>query len=162
MFDSLIEIALRFMRIGDPTDPKNLAENLAVLSDDDLIDMINVHFQQYRPDALIIARAELVKRGYHISKKGKVTNPQKAEEKPHEGVAPAAQNPTLPLCPRCKTELEYVGTRRLNDDKEMSVLGELGEMFKNGAHEFLDVYICRKCGHVDLFVDGIGEEFRPY
>jgi hypothetical protein len=44
------------MRIGDPTDPKNLAENLAALSDDDLIDMINIHFQQYRPDALIIAR----------------------------------------------------------------------------------------------------------
>ena len=150
------------MRIGDPTDPKNLAENLAALSDDDLIDMINIHFQQYRQDALIIARAELVKRGYHISKKGKVTNPQKAEEKPNEGAAPAAQKPALPLCPRCKTALEYVGTRRLNDDKEMSVLGELGEMFKNGAHEFLDVYICRKCGHVDLFVDGIGEEFRPY
>jgi hypothetical protein len=150
------------MRIGDPTDPKNLAENLAALSDDELIDMINIHFQQYRPDALIIARAEMLKRGYHISKKGKVTNPQKAEEKPNEGTAPVVQKPGPPLCPRCRAELEYAGTRRLNDDKEMSVLGELGEMFKSGAHEFLDVYICRKCGHVDLFVDGIGEEFRPY
>ena len=150
------------MRMGDPTDPQSLAESLAVRSDEDLIDMINIHSQEYRPDALVIARAELLKRGYHISKKGKVTNPQKAQEKPTEGAAAVARKPDSPLCPRCRTELEYVGTRRLNDDKEMSVLGELGEMFKTGAHEFLDVYVCRKCGHVDLFVDGIGEEFRPY
>jgi hypothetical protein len=146
------------MRIGEPTDPERLAEQFAALSDDELVDMINIHPQQYRGDALAIARAEMVKRGYHLSRKGKVIKPAKEVEK-HEA---AAQPPGTLLCSRCKSALEYAGTRRLNDDKEMSVLGELGEMYKNGAHEFLDVYICRKCGHVDLFVDGIGEDSRPY
>lgn len=146
------------MRIGEPKDPERLAEQFTALSDDELVDMINIHPQQYRGDALAIARAELVKRGYHLSRKGKVIKPAKEPEKPEA----AAQPPGTLLCSRCKSELEYAGTRRLNDDKEMSVLGELGEMYKNGAHEFLDVYICRKCGHVDLFVDGIGEDSRPY
>src|SRR5436309_9468717 len=141
------------MQTGDPKDPQRLAERFAALSDDELVDMINIHPQQYRAEALAIARAEMVKRGYHLSRKGKVIKVTKDQEKHDEA---AAQPPHAPLCSRCKTEMEYAGTRRLNDDKEMSVLGELGEMYKNGAHEFLDVYICRKCGHVDLFVDGIG------
>jgi hypothetical protein len=27
--------------------------------------------------------------------------------------------------------------------------------------ENFDVYVCPRCGHVELFVEGIGEEFRP-
>ena len=147
------------MQMADPNDPQRLAERFSALSDDELLEMVNVHPQQYRGDALAIARAELVKRGYHLSRKGKVIKLPK-EQGEHEQAA--AQPPAPPLCSRCKTEMEYAGTRRLNDEKDMSVLGELGEMYKNGAHEFLDVYICRKCGHVDLFVDGIGEDSRPY
>jgi len=146
------------MQIADPNDPQRLAERYSALSDDELLDMINIHPQQHRGDALAVARAEMVKRGYHLSRKGKVIKLPKELEKND----PATQPPRTLLCPRCKSELEYAGTRRLNDDKEMSVLGELGEMYKNGAHEFLDVYLCRKCGHVDLFVDGIGEDSRPY
>jgi hypothetical protein len=41
------------------------------------------------------------------------------------------------------------------------VLGELGEMYKSGAHSFLDVYVCGQCGHAEFFVDGIGEQYRP-
>jgi len=39
------------------------------------------------------------------------------------------------------------------------VLGDLGELFVN--KERFDVYCCPRCGRVEFFVDGIGEEFRP-
>lgn len=150
------------MRISDPKDPESLIDSLAARSDDELMDMINIYSAHYRADALALARAEMVRRGYHVSRKGKVIKPEGSQEKRDEAAPPVATKPSPPSCPRCHTALEYVGTRRLHEDKEMSVLGELGEMFKDGAHEFLDVYICRKCGHVELFVDGIGEEFRPF
>jgi hypothetical protein len=37
---------------------------------------------------------------------------------------------------------------------------DLGELFVN--RESFDVYVCGRCGRVELFVDGIGEEFRPH
>jgi hypothetical protein len=39
-------------------------------------------------------------------------------------------------------------------------MGEIGELFVN--KERFDVYVCNRCGRVELFVDGIGEEFRPH
>lgn len=39
-------------------------------------------------------------------------------------------------------------------------LGDLGELFTNREH--FDVYVCPRCGKVELFIDGIGEEFRPH
>ena len=35
----------------------------------------------------------------------------------------------------------------------------MGELFVN--RESFDVYVCPRCGRVEFFVDGIGEEFRP-
>ena len=40
------------------------------------------------------------------------------------------------------------------------VLGELGELFVN--KERFDVFVCGRCGRVELFIDGIGEQFRPH
>jgi hypothetical protein len=28
--------------------------------------------------------------------------------------------------------------------------------------EQFDLYVCTRCGRVELFVDGIGEQFRPH
>ena len=63
-------------------------------------------------------------------------------------------------CPRCSTTLEYVGTKKFHEGKNWGVLGELGELFVNKQH--FDVYMCGRCGRVELFVDGVGEEFRPH
>ncbi|CAG0992434.1 hypothetical protein METP1_02369 [Methanosarcinales archaeon] len=63
-------------------------------------------------------------------------------------------------CPRCKTELQYVGTRKFHEGTRWGFLGELGELFVNREH--FDVYVCPRCGRVELFVDGFGEEFRPH
>ncbi|HLG16296.1 MAG TPA: hypothetical protein VJH03_17585 [Blastocatellia bacterium] len=148
-------------------DLQALTERAATLSDDELFNMINVDYERYRPESLAIAREEMLKRGYKISRRGKVTARRKTGQqsdgatRPGEETQPR-QEPKQLLCQRCRIRLEYVGTRRMHEDKALSVLGELGEMFKKGAHEFLDVYVCRRCGRVELFVDGIGDELRPY
>ena len=66
---------------------------------------------------------------------------------------------TNPLqCPRCGVELQYVGTKKFHEGTRWGVLGELGELFVKKEH--FDVYVCPRCGRVEFFVDGIGEEFR--
>ncbi len=63
-------------------------------------------------------------------------------------------------CPRCDVALAYVGTKAFHEGTRWGVLGELGELFVN--KERLDVYSCPRCGRVEFFVDGVGEEFRPH
>ncbi|HVG39970.1 MAG TPA: hypothetical protein VM888_00065 [Chitinophagaceae bacterium] len=64
------------------------------------------------------------------------------------------------MCPRCNTDLKYVGTKAFHEGTRWGVLGELGELFVNKQR--FDVYVCERCGRVELFIDGIGEEFRPH
>lgn len=61
-------------------------------------------------------------------------------------------------CPRCETRLDFVGTKAFHEGTRLGFLGEIGELFVN--RERFDVYVCPRCGRVELFVDGIGEEFR--
>lgn len=154
-----------------------LVENLCGLPDDDLIKMINLNSANYRSEAISLARIVMKRRGYALNKKGNIVDSRKKESPESQTSQPesdlqnvagkeqAAQLNKLLMsisCPRCKAKLDYVGTRRLNEEKSMGVLGELGEMYKSGAHEFLDVYTCAHCGHVEFFVDGVGDELRPY
>jgi hypothetical protein len=64
------------------------------------------------------------------------------------------------LCPSCQLRIEYVGTRDFHEGTRWGVFGDLGELFVNKEH--FDVYLCSRCGRVTLFVDGIGEQFRPH
>ena len=63
-------------------------------------------------------------------------------------------------CPRCETGLDYVGTKSFHEGHRWGMLGDIGELFVN--KEKFDVFVCQRCGRVELFVDGIGEEFRPH
>jgi hypothetical protein len=73
-----------------------------------------------------------------------------------ESRAPAA----APLrCPRCDRELDYMGTKAFHEGTRWGILGDLGELFVN--KERLDVYRCPRCGRVEFYVDGIGEDLRP-
>ena len=63
-------------------------------------------------------------------------------------------------CHRCDKQLNYVGTKRFHEGTRWGALGDLGELFVN--KESFDVYVCPHCGRVELFVDGIGEHFRPH
>lgn len=64
-------------------------------------------------------------------------------------------------CTRCETPLTYVGTKKLHEGTRAwgALLGDIGELFTN--RERFDVYMCPRCGRVEWFVDGVGEEFRP-
>ena len=68
---------------------------------------------------------------------------------------------TTPIsCQRCQTALDYVGIKKFHEGTNWGFFGEIGELFVKKQH--FDVYVCKKCGHVEMFVDGIGEEFRPH
>ena len=69
------------------------------------------------------------------------------------------RHPDPMSCPRCDIHIEYVGTKKFHEGTRWGVFGEIGELFVN--KERFDVYVCPRCGRVELFVDGIGEEFRP-
>ena len=143
-----------------------LLERLSDLPDDDLINIVNHNTGEYRPEVIVLARIVLVRRGFSVNKRAKIIDHRKVEAQRREakqGARHLELNRGLIQmeCPRCGAKLEYAGTKRLHEDKTLSVLGELGEMYKKGASEFLDVYICRKCGRAELFVDGIGEDLRP-
>ena len=76
-----------------------------------------------------------------------------------EGVAdPNRDHPIA--CARCKESLQYVGRKRFHEGTNWGVLGEIGELFVKREH--FDVYVCPRCGRVEFFVDGVGEEFRPH
>ena len=74
---------------------------------------------------------------------------------------PLSPEPDSPMrCPRCHTALEFAGTKKFHEGTRIGFLGELAELFQNREH--FDVYVCGRCGRVELFVDGVGEEFRPH
>jgi hypothetical protein len=70
----------------------------------------------------------------------------------------APQSPNPITCPRCDTALQFVGTKKIHEGTNWGILGEIGELFVK--RERFDVYVCPRCGRVEFFVDGIGEEFR--
>ncbi len=63
-------------------------------------------------------------------------------------------------CGRCDVGMEYKGTKRFHEGTNWGWLGEVGEFFVKKEH--FDVYVCPRCGVVDFFVDGIGEELRQH
>ncbi|MEX2430334.1 MAG: hypothetical protein WD645_00265 [Dehalococcoidia bacterium] len=64
------------------------------------------------------------------------------------------------VCPRCDTNLTYLGTREFHEGTRWGLLGNLAELLVN--KESFDMYVCPRCGRVEMFVDGIGQEFRPH
>jgi hypothetical protein len=70
---------------------------------------------------------------------------------------PSAGHPIY--CARCDQPLTYMGTKKFHEGTRWGALGDIGELFVHKEH--FDVYCCPRCGRVEFFVDGIGEEFRP-
>ena len=58
----------------------------------------------------------------------------------------------LSRCQRCAGTLAYRGGRWYRDDFRVE--------FRSRGNSF-DVYTCERCGHVELFVQGVGENLRP-
>lgn len=62
-------------------------------------------------------------------------------------------------CLRCNADLEHLGTKHFHEGRNWGVLGELGELFVK--RDRFDVFACPRCGRVEFFIDGVGEEHRP-
>jgi hypothetical protein len=76
-------------------------------------------------------------------------------------MAMSKQESLNPLtCAGCRQPLEYLGTKRFHEGTNWGILGELGEIFVK--RERFDVYLCPRCGRVEFFVDGVGEQYRPH
>ncbi len=61
-------------------------------------------------------------------------------------------------CLRCRHALLFLGTREFHEGTRWGVLGELAELFVH--KERLELYACAECGHVEFFVEGVGDELR--
>lgn len=61
-------------------------------------------------------------------------------------------------CVRCDVKLDYQGTKSFHEGTRWGALGDLAELFQNREH--FDVYVCPRCGRVEFFVDGVGEDLR--
>lgn len=62
-------------------------------------------------------------------------------------------------CPRCDRALNFVGTKSFHEGFQWGgLLGDLGQFLVN--QESFDIYVCPRCGRVEFFVSGLGEEFR--
>lgn len=69
------------------------------------------------------------------------------------------RHPRSVVCARCKVAKNYMGTKRFHEGHRWGALGDIGELFVE--KETFDVYVCPRCGSVEFFVDGVGEELRP-
>ena len=72
---------------------------------------------------------------------------------------PTADGPKDLRCVRCEIVLTYVGKKKFHEGTKWGLLGDLGEFFV--TQEKFDIYCCPRCGKVEFFVDGIGEDLRP-
>jgi hypothetical protein len=60
-------------------------------------------------------------------------------------------------CVRCQTPLVFVAERNFREGTggwELA-FGRLGPLFENSTR--MEVWVCQSCGHVELFLPGVGE-----
>ena len=131
-------------------------------SDDDLL-AAAAELETYTEEGRQVIRAELRRRGLEDPvEQAEFVTPVPGAEVPDDD-APGAGAPDDdapgPECVRCEVRLRHLGTRQFHEGTHWGVLGELGHLFESS--ESFDVYVCPRCGHVDLFVDGVGEATRP-
>lgn len=111
-----------------------IRKRIASLSDDQLQELLTVDAHSYRPEVIEFASEEWVRRGF---------DPVVPE--PVETVDAAFD------CLRCRSDMVFAGKKRFHEGTRFGVLGGVGELFVN--REYLDLWVCGSCGHVELFAD---------
>jgi hypothetical protein len=125
-------------------------------SDDDLL-AAAAELETYTEEGRQVIRAELRRRGLEDPvEQAEFITPAPEAAAPDDD-APGTEEPADavpdPACLRCRVGLRYLGTKRFHEGTHWGLMGELGHLFENS--ESFDVYVCPRCGHVDLFVGGI-------
>jgi hypothetical protein len=114
---------------------RELKERISAMSDEALLRVVEVEFDDYRQEAIDFAKAELTARGIDFQEAS-------GEE---QITGPEARAKRIPICTRCGS-----GTRLgvLLGEKEITIL-----FSDEDEQRFVEVYACRKCGQVHLAVD---------
>ncbi len=124
-------------------DAQELKERIAALGDDELLRMVHEEADQYRPEALEVARQEIVNRGLEVElddtshdalQTGAVEEEEELELGPHSL-----------LCPACGSRLRPA--LLLGETQVIAVFED------NHEQRFVRAFVCPRCGTADLFVD---------
>ena len=118
---------------------KELKERITGLSDDELLKMVEVDFDDYRKEALDFAKAELISRGITFDE------PDTVSFSLQGSVETDASARELPPCAKCG------GNTRLGvllGETEITVL-----FSDKDEQRFVEVRACVKCGQIHLVVD---------
>ncbi len=121
-------------------------------SDEDLLEAA-AQLSDFTEEGQRIVRAELKRRGMEdpVEQVGESATDASAREA-EEGGPEDAQDEQPPVgvpepkCLRCEAEMRYRGTR--------TMLGDRRNLF--GDSDSFDLYVCPKCGHVELFANEAG------
>lgn len=125
-------------------------------SDDDLL-IAAAELDTYTDEGRRVIREELRRRGLEdpLDQARFIAPEQETKPAEDEGEFPAAN----PRCVRCDVDERYLGARRFRQTADSGALGGLGQPF--AIDQAFDVYVCPRCGHVDMFVGGVGEDTQP-
>ena len=122
-----------------------LVERIRALSDDELLKMVEEESDQYRPEALDVARDEIESRGLaQFESDVEGVRPEASDDVAVEDVGTPAPQQGL-LCPACGSALRPA---LLFGDSQMVAVFE-----DNREQRFVRALVCPRCGSADLFVD---------
>jgi hypothetical protein len=113
---------------------RELKQRISEMSDEELLDMVEVDFADYRQQALDFAKSELMARGISFE-----TETAQSEAEPQE---------RAPRALRCAGCGESMRPGILFAEKELTVM-----FTDNDEERFVEVFTCKGCGRVDLRVD---------
>jgi len=121
-----------------------LRERMARLSDDELLRIVTVDAEQYRPEALDFAKAEFKTRDIDFADPQVVPSPEQNSDDSEES-APLTVGKHRLTCLACGGQMR---SGVLVAEKELSII-----FTDNKEERFVRVDACRQCGQIALTVD---------
>jgi hypothetical protein len=119
-----------------------LKERISQMSDSELLQLVEVEYNDYREEAIEFAKAELTKRYVPFG----APSPDQIEDDPdddEDGSVVSAQEGAP--CNACGGVTRY---GLLFSEKELTIL-----FSDNSEERFVKAFACRSCGNVELVVD---------
>jgi rubrerythrin len=129
-------------------------------SDEELVEAA-AELSSYTEEGQEAIRNELRRRGLEdpVEQAGGEAIDEDEVEEADAAATDDEELPPAPDCLRCHVELRYQGSRRFDEEPHWTMFGQTGGMFE--GREAFDVYVCPRCGRVELFVVGIGGRPQP-
>lgn len=121
---------------------KELKEKISGLSDDELLNIVEVEFDDYRKEAIDFARAELMARGIDFEEPSSGPVAESFSQNADEAVAPVRR---VLICATCggQTRLGVL----LAESEIIIIFSDTDEQ------RFVEVHACVRCGRIQLMVD---------